>query len=511
LGAEADHGQRFDWTALVAFCGLAQTHPRKQVWVADWMAERVTALTMDAGISDLISALCSADEWLARFPRSDIRAISFSVAGFVGIRPFFTLISNFESLHRAPQRDRLKTSDRLQAETVRPSRPAIRLAGRPNAVRRQDKWLMLAAARAGVPPERMYEVITRVNRRASIRDRTIGRACHVSHVTLTGEWGGRVDGWPADREYMPAFVDLFGLRLRPALDEHGNAKPIQLRGMSGAGYAPSYEYFECALREKGENAETLNNYGAWLVDAKADDDGAERLYRRAIQAEPAYALAHSNLAALLWRRGDLDGAEREYQLALRAAPDELFVLVNYGGFLAHARNDSEGATQVLDRALARDRTAFVLARYAHAREALGQLDEAEALYRQALALEPNDAWAQGRFGYFLWARRHDETQAAAYIRRSVEHDSRELFNLLVAADFEMNVNKDFATARRLTRRAVRVAPRSPDALALHAVAMRHTGATLDRVERVLSEALAIDQEHNSAKQALRDLERTDST
>jgi hypothetical protein len=121
---------------------------------------------------------------------------------------------------------------------------------------------------AGVPPARMYRVLAQVNRRAATRDDTIGPASHTSHVTVTGEFGSAVDGWPEDREYMPAYIDMFGLGLQPEVDEHGNPKPVKLMGMSGFGYSPSRDYFNRALREKGEDSDVLNNYGAWLADAK---------------------------------------------------------------------------------------------------------------------------------------------------------------------------------------------------------------------------------------------------
>jgi hypothetical protein len=56
-------------------------------------------------------------------------------------------------------------------------------------------------------------------------------------VTVTGEFGSAVDGWPEDREYMPAYIDMFGLGLQPEVDEHGNPKPVKLMGMSGFGYS----------------------------------------------------------------------------------------------------------------------------------------------------------------------------------------------------------------------------------------------------------------------------------
>jgi tetratricopeptide (TPR) repeat protein len=106
-----------------------------------------------------------------------------------------------------------------------------------------------------------------------------------------------VHGWPPDRDYLPAFVDIHGMvlpRFKRELDDEGRPKPIQLTGISGARFKPSAEYFRVALEEKPDDPSILSNYGNWLKD-RGELDEAEAAYRKAIASDDGFANAHGNL------------------------------------------------------------------------------------------------------------------------------------------------------------------------------------------------------------------------
>ena len=93
----------------------------------------------------------------------------------------------------------------------------------------------------------------------------------------------------------------------------------------------------------------------------------------------------ASLAAL----GRLAEARAAYEAALAAAPDDHAALTGLGGLL-NRLGQPEAAAPLLDRALARRRTAPALNNRASAARRLGQLTEELGLLREAAALAPRD-------------------------------------------------------------------------------------------------------------------------
>jgi len=63
---------------------------------------------------------------------------------------------------------------------------------------------------------------------------------------------------------------------------------------------------------------SLTKVEVW--DAGEDYDGAEKMYRKAIELAPSHARTHFNLGVLLWDAGeDYDGAEKMYRKAIDPA------------------------------------------------------------------------------------------------------------------------------------------------------------------------------------------------
>src|SRR4051794_34411824 len=74
--------QRFQWMALVGFCGIAHTG---REWVPDWIVQQLQATAMDASFEEFVVRLQSAEKWLKR-QLPAFRAISFSIGAFVDFK-----------------------------------------------------------------------------------------------------------------------------------------------------------------------------------------------------------------------------------------------------------------------------------------------------------------------------------------------------------------------------------------------------------------------------------------
>jgi hypothetical protein len=183
--------QRFEWTALVGFCGIAHTGLE---YVPEWIVEQLRATPVAAPFEDLLSRLQSAEEWLKRtIPR--FRALTFSVGAFVEFKPHFLLISNFEAIGRPP-RARSTFPATLEVTRFRPKKEQLFLSGRPESVPMGERQRLLGIFRKVPPPEEGYAALAAVNRRASERDRAVGpRALH----RMRRSWAKREERCTAGR------------------------------------------------------------------------------------------------------------------------------------------------------------------------------------------------------------------------------------------------------------------------------------------------------------------------
>ncbi|MBY0511393.1 MAG: tetratricopeptide repeat protein [Rhodospirillaceae bacterium] len=118
----------------------------------------------------------------------------------------------------------------------------------------------------------------------------------------------------------------------------------------------------------------------YALEMLKDQDGALARYRQAIQIDPNAAAAHSNIAAILIRRGALEEAERHLQAALAITPDAPLVLMN----LAMLHDTA-------------DRRDSVIATYDRVIQL--QPDHAYAPFQRSLALMAQGRLTEGWAGY----------------------------------------------------------------------------------------------------------------
>ena len=175
---------------------------------------------------------------------------------------------------------------------------------------------------------------------------------------------------------------------------------------------------EEAVRLRPELAPLHDNLGS-VLRALARLDEAQTAYLEAIRLDPKLAAAHANLGLVLLQQARFDEARSELTRATALAPDSAV----YWGYLADCYERSGehlAAIPCRRRVLmmspsdqARPHLAL-----AHTLHELNRLDEAEAHYRAAAALDPEFAIAQADLGVFL-EERGEFVEAEAAFRAAI--------------------------------------------------------------------------------------------
>jgi len=470
---------RFGWSAVVSFVGMGHTG---QLDVAEWLASRTALIPHRAPVDELPAALLDANDWLQTLPGRSPH--TFTVGAFVGIQPRAVVVSNFESLHARPSSS---PRERLEVSRCTFFKPSVLVTGRPSAVREEDRQWLLQLLRQGRPAREIHEALARVNARAARADDSISPGCFTAHLHITGEGEAMPHGLDESREYQPEFSRQLmpGLKLNPARDGQGRPKPIRLRGMTVGRIEQTDEFHREQLRAKPNDANAHNNYGAYLADVKKDIDGAMQAYQKALELDPDHALALGNYGVFLWRhRGNLDEAERLLRRAVKADPNQAVNHAKYAEFLWEGRSNFADAEKVYRDGLENNprnptlllsfavfnakrgnfaesarlyeaylavgnRKADTLANYAAVLYLSGgDADHCIALYREALAQEPEQPLALVNLAQLLFCR----GQAGDYIDQEAER----LIAKLLTVDSEQSIELEawfYCFAHIVERRA----------------------------------------------------------
>jgi len=384
--------------------------------------------------------LQTADDWLSDVPPPKNRH-SFSVGAFVGGRPIFALVSNFEAVN-APSLSTARS--RLSVTILKPVIATTFVSGVVTAVNRSERRHLSKLAARDPDSQRMYEAMASLNRSASGRSRLVSPACFTTHVRLTGEGGGTVHGL-GTRPFMPefAFPPQFRDVVRRLFDEQFGPGRAQLRSMSSTRVEATDEFHRLQIHEKPADPNSHSNYGAFLKDKKGDPAGAERAYARALELDPGHVNALGNLANIKWERGDTATAEALYRQALERKPFNENVVFNFARFLDTVKHDWVKVSAILRAGIADNpdsgqlhlllgefrllhgEAAAALESFARAREkgadqakvecafacglhiAGGDLGECLAAYQVAVALNPQNAALKLNLSQLLFLRRDD--------------------------------------------------------------------------------------------------------
>ncbi len=151
-------------------------------------------------------------------------------------------------------------------------------------------------------------------------------------------------------------------------------------------------------RTRTREANSRAAYHHYLEGCRLDEDprtvpDAEAAYKRALELDPDFTNAMTNLGNLKYSQSDVVGALELFEKALRKEPAHPEALYNVG-FIMYEQGEVEHAADCFLRAIESD-PAFADAHFnaAMTLEDLGQGKEARLHWRAYLELDPDGPWA----------------------------------------------------------------------------------------------------------------------
>jgi tetratricopeptide (TPR) repeat protein len=149
-----------------------------------------------------------------------------------------------------------------------------------------------------------------------------------------------------------------------------------------------------AGRDRARTAYELYLKASQLDEDPATMDGAEQLYRHAVELDPWLTIAYTNLGNIRFRRHDPEGAEALYRKALEMDPRQPEAQYNLG-YLTLERGQAEESIPLFMGALEADpKFADAYFNLAMAYEQAGQADKAQPYWRSYVELEPHGTWSE---------------------------------------------------------------------------------------------------------------------
>jgi predicted O-linked N-acetylglucosamine transferase (SPINDLY family) len=216
---------------------------------------------------------------------------------------------------------------------------------------------------------------------------------------------------------------------------------------------------EAALRRAVEmnpaDATQWNLLGSTLVQQGKSEEAAAA-YRQALALDDCDALAWSNLGAAEWAAGHLAEADAAYARSLAISRENPAILTNYARLLTELQQP-ERALKLLEEVLNRDPsklTAWLAA--GNALQVWGDMDQAAAAYRRALALSPSHQGA--RYSLALLLIHHGSlTEAEPLVDTIVADDPQSANAWAIVAALRQKQLRDRDAAAAL-QQAIAIAP-----------------------------------------------------
>lgn len=199
-------------------------------------------------------------------------------------------------------------------------------------------------------------------------------------------------------------------------------------------------------------------------------------YEKALSLGEGTAGLHWNYALLLWDVGEIPLAFAHLERAYRAQPLDAAIAISYAQLCADTiRLDAALATLRAWRSW-RDVSEQQLGALSALALKLGEVDEAEAILRLALTLNPDDASSQVRLaGLYERSNRLDEAEAA----------------LAAVGDASLDAETDFER-RATTARLLQRQPTSMEALRLIEQLLAETRSDASRADLLFMQAKSLD-------------------
>jgi Tfp pilus assembly protein PilF len=162
-------------------------------------------------------------------------------------------------------------------------------------------------------------------------------------------------------------------------------------------------------------------YGMGMVSKSVSLNRASELFRKAIEVDPLYWLAHRELGWILAQSKQYDVSERSLREAVRLAPEDAMAHAYLGIVLAFSERWVEAEQESSAAVRLEPGNGLYRCNWADALAALGRTREAEVEYRSALASDVNYYLANLRYGQFLESQGR-LSKARVYLKRTLAVD-----------------------------------------------------------------------------------------
>jgi tetratricopeptide (TPR) repeat protein len=148
-------------------------------------------------------------------------------------------------------------------------------------------------------------------------------------------------------------VEALSLAIRPDSASREESQPrslaIRCQPLAQAVFTPaSFQLLLGTLEiiPVAWEADNLGNFALFMETVRGDMDAAQRLYERAIEADPRHANILGNFALFMETvRGEMDAAQRLYERAIEADPRHANILGNFALFMETACTSSSSSTR----------------------------------------------------------------------------------------------------------------------------------------------------------------------
>jgi hypothetical protein len=223
---------RYDWNALVSFCGIAKTPAGLDV--DRWIVQNVNAGDKGESVDEFVGRLTSSDTWLSDCSNRD-RILTVCICGFHGRRPFIICLSTVEQfngpLSNRPMRRLVRTG-------LKPKDPQLFVFGMRDACQKtsRDRLRSLIRDRRQNYLDVMRQISIANSDAAQNSDR-ISAEYVVGHLVPVGTGEVTPYGIEDGTEYMPGFVTeqltamgITGFEVK--VDEDGKPLKPRWKGMT---------------------------------------------------------------------------------------------------------------------------------------------------------------------------------------------------------------------------------------------------------------------------------------
>ncbi|KAL3194073.1 hypothetical protein MRX96_046135 [Rhipicephalus microplus] len=164
------------------------------------------------------------------------------------------------------------------------------------------------------------------------------------------------------------------------------------------------------LQKDTGNIDVAVKHYKLAIDKQGQKDVARALLERAVELDPDFGEAYSSLAALAADRGGLAEAERLHQMALGSDGRNADARNNYGTFLQSHGRAKEAMVQYEQALNIQQNHTVTLLNAAKSLRSMNLNNQAENLYKKALAVEPDPRVMHNLAVFYVSAGRLDEAR-----------------------------------------------------------------------------------------------------